>query len=52
MALGFLALRRVGFSVNRINIAPRYAGIVMGVSHTAGTLAGIIGVELTGQLLA
>ncbi|GJU40637.1 hypothetical protein Tco_1193594, partial [Tanacetum coccineum] len=32
-------------------IAPRYAGIVMGVSNTAGTLAGIIGVRLKGQLL-
>ncbi|KAI7731342.1 hypothetical protein M8C21_033513, partial [Ambrosia artemisiifolia] len=51
MALGFLALGRAGFAVNHMDIAPRYAGIVMGVSNTAGTLAGIVGVELTGQLL-
>lgn len=51
IALGFLALGRAGFAVNHMDIAPRYAGIVMGVSNTAGTLAGIIGVELTGQLL-
>lgn len=51
VALGFLALGRAGFAVNHMDIAPRYAGIVMGVSNTAGTLAGIVGVELTGQLL-
>lgn len=51
IALGFLALGRAGFAVNHMDIAPRYAGIVMGVSNTAGTLAGIIGVDLTGRLL-
>nr|ARM10261.1 phosphate transporter [Malus domestica] len=51
VALGFLALGRAGFAVNHMDIAPRYAGIVMGVSNTAGTLAGIIGVDLTGKLL-
>ncbi|KAL6967139.1 putative anion transporter 5 [Sarracenia purpurea var. burkii] len=51
VALGFLALGRAGFAVNHMDVAPRYAGIVMGVSNTAGTLAGIIGVDLTGRLL-
>lgn len=51
MALGFLALGRAGFAVNHMDIAPRYAGIIMGVSNTAGTLAGIVGVDLTGRLL-
>ncbi|XP_009767349.1 putative anion transporter 5 [Nicotiana tabacum] len=51
VALGFLALGRSGFAVNYMDIAPRYAGIVMGISNTAGTLAGIIGVDLTGRLL-
>ncbi|KDP28058.1 hypothetical protein JCGZ_19466 [Jatropha curcas] len=51
VALGSLALGRAGFAVNHMDIAPRYAGIVMGVSNTAGTLAGIIGVDLTGRLL-
>lgn len=51
VALGFLALGRAGFAVNHMDIAPRYAGIVMGVSNTAGTLAGIIGVDFTGKLL-
>lgn len=51
VALGSLALGRAGFAVNHMDIAPRYAGIVMGVSNTAGTLAGIVGVDLTGRLL-
>ncbi|PKU76430.1 probable anion transporter 6 [Dendrobium catenatum] len=51
VSLGFLALGRAGFAVNHLDIAPGYAGIVMGVSNTAGTLAGIIGVGLTGRIL-
>ncbi|KAG6417058.1 hypothetical protein SASPL_119208 [Salvia splendens] len=51
VALGLLALGRAGFAVNHMDVAPRYAGIVMGVSNTAGTLAGIVGVDLTGRLL-
>ncbi|KAI3980728.1 hypothetical protein MKX01_025293 [Papaver californicum] len=51
VALGFLALGRAGFAVNHMDVAPRYAGIVMGISNTAGTLAGIVGVGLTGKLL-
>ncbi|XP_068649781.1 probable anion transporter 6 [Aristolochia californica] len=51
VSLGFLALGRAGFAVNHMDIAPKYAGIVMGVSNTAGTLAGIIGVGLTGWIL-
>ncbi|KAL1562325.1 putative anion transporter 5 [Salvia divinorum] len=51
VALGFLALGRAGFAVNHMDVAPRYAGIVMGVCNTAGTLAGIVGVDLTGRLL-
>ncbi|KAF8370264.1 hypothetical protein HHK36_031700 [Tetracentron sinense] len=51
VALGFLALGRAGFAVNHMDVAPRYVGILMGISNTAGTLAGIVGVGLTGQLL-
>ncbi|CAI5983348.1 unnamed protein product [Closterium sp. NIES-65] len=39
------------FSVNHMDIAPRYAGPVMGISNTAGTLAGIVGVAATGLIL-
>ncbi|XP_072978054.1 probable anion transporter 6 [Typha angustifolia] len=51
VSLGFLALGRAGFAVNHMDVAPNYAGIVMGFSNTAGTLAGIVGVGLTGKIL-
>ncbi|XP_042397056.1 probable anion transporter 6 isoform X1 [Zingiber officinale] len=51
ISLGFLALGRAGFAVNHMDVAPQYAGIVMGVLNTAGTLAGIVGVGLTGRIL-
>lgn len=51
ISLGSLALGRAGFAVNHMDIAPKYAGIVMGVSNTAGTVAGIVGVWLTGLML-
>ena len=34
-----------------MDIAPRYAGFVMGLSNTAGTLSGAIGLWVTGELL-
>ncbi|KAK9804281.1 hypothetical protein WJX72_004509 [[Myrmecia] bisecta] len=50
-ALGMAALARGGFSVNHMDIAPKYAGVVMGISNTAGTLSGVVGVAVTGLLL-
>lgn len=49
--LGCLGTARGGFSVNHMDIAPKYAGVVMGISNTAGTLAGVIGVAATGWML-
>jgi hypothetical protein len=40
--LGAAGLARGGFSVNHMDIAPRHAGILMGISNTAGTLAGVL----------
>ncbi|RWW35360.1 hypothetical protein BHE74_00059716 [Ensete ventricosum] len=51
IALGSLALGRAGFAVNHMDVAPKYAGIVMGISNTAGTLAGVVGVGVTGRIL-
>mmetsp|Transcript_1443 Transcript_1443/g.4290 ORF Transcript_1443/g.4290 Transcript_1443/m.4290 type:complete len:472 (+) Transcript_1443:170-1585(+) len=51
LTLGCCGCARGGFSVNHMDIAPKYAGVVMGVSNTAGTLAGVIGVALSGRLL-
>ncbi|KAF9592313.1 hypothetical protein IFM89_014221 [Coptis chinensis] len=53
VALGFFSssLGRARFAINPMDIALRYVGILMGVSNIACTLAGIVGVGLTGQLL-
>ncbi|MCS6926455.1 MAG: ACS family MFS transporter [Candidatus Binatia bacterium] len=49
LGLGSFAL--AGFGVNHLDIGPRYAGILLGFSNTAGTIPGIIGVTLTGLIL-
>jgi len=51
MAMSFLGLARGGFSINHMDIAPNYAGVLIGISNTAGTLAGVVGVSATGVVL-
>ncbi len=50
-ALGLNAFALSGFGVNHLDIGPRYAGILLGLSNTAGTIPGILGVTLTGYIL-
>lgn len=40
-----------GFAVNHMDIAPRHAGMLMGITNTAGTIPGIIGVYVSGMIL-
>ncbi len=40
-----------GFAVNHMDIAPRHAGTLMGITNTAGTIPGIIGVTVSGLIL-
>jgi MFS family permease len=40
-----------GFICNHLDIAPRHAGAVMGLSNTAGTIPGVIGVTASGWLV-
>lgn len=40
--LAMAGFSRGGFSVNHMDIAPKYAGPLMGISNTAGTLAGAL----------
>lgn len=46
MALGSLAIARGGYSVNHMDIAPRHAGVLMGFSNGAGSMAGMIGAPI------
>lgn len=50
-ALGGAAFTWAGFVPNHLDIAPRYADVLMGLTNTAGTVPGIIGVVLTGWLI-
>ena len=40
-----------GFGVNHMDIAPKYSGTLMGITNTAGTIPGIIGVYVSGLIL-
>lgn len=42
------ALSLAAFGVNHLDVGPRYAGVLMGLSNTAATIPGIIGVAATG----
>ena len=50
-ALGALAMTWGGFISNHLEIAPRHADVLMGITNTAGTLPGVIGVGVTGWLV-
>jgi len=46
-----LAFTYSGFAPNTLEIAPKYAGILAGISNTVATLPGIIGIVITGWLV-
>jgi MFS transporter, ACS family, solute carrier family 17 (sodium-dependent inorganic phosphate cotransporter), other len=46
-----LAFAIAGFGPNAFDIAPRYADVIWGITNTAGTLPGIVGVAITGYLV-
>jgi ACS family sodium-dependent inorganic phosphate cotransporter len=58
MAIGIMSLGNGlgafvtgGFAVNHMDIAPKHAGTLMGITNTAGTIPGIIGVSVSGMIL-
>jgi MFS transporter, ACS family, solute carrier family 17 (sodium-dependent inorganic phosphate cotransporter), other len=58
MAIGIMAAGSAlgafvtgGFAVNHMDIAPKYAGTLMGITNTAGTIPGIIAVFVSGLIL-
>jgi ACS family sodium-dependent inorganic phosphate cotransporter len=50
-ALGFTGFTLSGYASNHIDIAPRYADVLVGITNTAGTVPGIIGVIIAGWLV-
>jgi ACS family sodium-dependent inorganic phosphate cotransporter len=54
MTLSFVfgAFGLAGFGVNHLDIGPKYAGILMGITNTAATIPGILGPIAVGYILA
>ena len=50
-ALACIALTFSGYVPNFLDVAPRYADVLVGISNTFGTIPGIVGVFLAGWLL-
>ena len=42
ISVGCSAFAQAGYNINHIDIAPQYAGILMGITNTAGTIPGIV----------
>ena len=49
-AVGFSGFAISGFNVNHLDIAPRFASILMGISNSAGTISGMIGPYVVGDI--
>lgn len=50
MANGFLGFCNAGPCINHIDVAPNFAGILLGITDTWGTVAGILAPILVGFL--
>eukprot|EP01121_Diplochlamys_sp_Union-15-3_P003145 TRINITY_DN1299_c0_g1_i1.p2 TRINITY_DN1299_c0_g1~~TRINITY_DN1299_c0_g1_i1.p2 ORF type:complete len:509 (-),score=67.58 TRINITY_DN1299_c0_g1_i1:90-1616(-) len=50
-AVGLNGFVAAGYGVNHIDISPKYAGTLYGITNTAATIPGIVGVYVTGPLL-
>ena len=50
-SLACIALTFSGYVPNFLDVAPRYADMLLGISNTFGTIPGIVGVFLAGWLL-
>lgn len=51
LAVSFHGLNYSSYGPNMLDIAPKYAGVIFGISNTFGTIPGIVGVYLTGWML-
>jgi len=48
---GLDSFSQSGLYCNHQDIAPRYSGVLLGISNTAGVLAGVLGTAATGYIL-
>ncbi|KAM9605873.1 sodium-dependent phosphate transport protein 3-like isoform 4-T5 [Morphnus guianensis] len=52
LALTIISMTGAGININHIDIAPRYAGFLLGVTNTFGIVAGIIAPTAVGLLVS
>lgn len=50
LGVGFSGVNATGYAVNHLDIAPRYAGLLMGLSNTFGSMPGFLSPMLTGYI--
>ena len=43
LAIGSVGFATSGYDCNHLDIAPHYAGVLMGITNTAATIPGILG---------
>ncbi|XP_064383500.1 sialin-like [Halichondria panicea] len=43
VAVGSTGFSLAGFNINHLDIAPRFAGVLMGITNSAGTIPGFVG---------
>ena len=51
IGLGLASFTFAGAGCNHLDISPRHAGIIFGISNTAATVPGVVGVALTGFMV-
>jgi hypothetical protein len=51
LAVAAIGLKYSGFSVNHIDIAPNYAGVLIGFTNCAATVPGIVAPYVTGLVI-
>jgi len=51
IAVSVAGLSYLGTVINILELSPRYAGVLYGISNTGGTIPGIVGVYLVGVIL-
>jgi len=51
ISLGLASFAFAGVGCNHLDISPRHAGVIFGISNTGATIPGIVGVVVTGMLV-
>ena len=49
-SVGFLGFNNAGFLINHLDIASKYAGILLGITNTVATIPGFLGPQVVGIL--